>query len=157
MRNNCQRRAIAMNSPEKAYTDKKVVVIDDEEDLTTYFSTILEEHGFSVRTANNAERGENLIREDPPDLICLDLLMPGKTGINLFIRLRKKDESLRDIPLIIISGIKEQINVDWKDVVSRSKVRVPDGFIEKPVTPQRLMRVVGNVLSGDHKGEVQFG
>jgi len=71
--------------------------------------------------------------------------------------LRKKDESLRDIPLIIISGIKEQINVDWKDVVSRSKVRVPDGFIEKPVTPQRLMRVVGNVLSGDHKGEVQFG
>ena len=109
---------------------KRAVVIDDEDDLITYFSSILEENGFSVRTANNAVDGERLIREDPPDLICLDLLMPGKTGINLFMKLRRREEPLKDIPLIIITGIKEQINVDWKDIVSRSKARVPDGFIE---------------------------
>ncbi|MFA4910947.1 MAG: response regulator, partial [Desulfobacteria bacterium] len=133
------------------------VVIDDEEDLTTYFSTILEENGFSVKTANNAVDGEKLIREDPPDLICLDLLMPGKTGVNLFLWLRRREEPLRDIPLIIITGIKEQINVDWKDIVSKSKTRVPDGFIEKPVTPQRLMRVVNNVLSLGSEKKVVFG
>ena len=136
---------------------KRVVVIDDEEDLTTYFSTILEENGFSVKTANNAVDGEKLIREDPPDLICLDLLMPGKTGVNLFLWLRRREEPLRDVPLIIITGIKEQINVDWKDIVSKSKARVPDGFIEKPVTPQRLMRVVNNVLSRGPEKEVVFG
>lgn len=146
-----------MDSSEREDIKRRAVVIDDEEDLTTYFSAILEENGFSVRTATNAEDGEKLIREDPPDLICLDLLMPGKTGINLFIRLRRREEPLRDIPLIIITGIKEKINVDWKDVVSRSKARVPDGFIEKPVTPQRLMRVVNDVLSGVSKEEVQFG
>ncbi|KAF0118696.1 MAG: response regulator with CheY-like receiver AAA-type ATPase and DNA-binding domain [bacterium] len=135
---------------------KRVVVIDDEEDLTTYFSTILEENGFSVKTANNAVDGEKLIRDDPPDLICLDLLMPGKTGVNLFLWLRRREEPLRDVPLIIITGIKEQINVDWKDIVSKSKARVPDGFIEKPVTPQRLMRVVNNVLSRGPEKEVVF-
>ncbi|MDI6776944.1 MAG: response regulator [Syntrophales bacterium] len=146
-----------MNPSERENFPRKAVVIDDEEDLTIYFSSILEENGFSVRTANNAEDGERLIREDPPDLICLDLLMPGKTGINLFLRLRRQDGVFKNIPLIIITGIKEKINIDWKDIVSRFKVRVPDGFIEKPVTPQRLMRVVNNVLNDASKKEIQFG
>jgi twitching motility two-component system response regulator PilH len=146
-----------MNSLNQEDVQKKAVVIDDEEDLITYFSSILEENGFSVRTADNAADGEKLIREDPPDLICLDLVMPGKTGINLFMRLRRKDEPLNTIPLIIITGIKEQLNVDWKDIVSRSRARTPDGFVEKPVTPERLMRVVNNVLSSEPKKEVQFG
>ncbi|OIP88909.1 MAG: hypothetical protein AUK24_07140 [Syntrophaceae bacterium CG2_30_49_12] len=146
-----------MGSLEREDIRRRAVVIDDEEDLTTYLSAILEENGFSVRTANNAEDGERLIREDTPDLICLDLLMPGKTGINLFLRLRRREEPLKDVPLIIITGIKEQINVDWKDIVSRCKARVPDGFIEKPVTPQRLMRVVNDVLKGECRDRVQFG
>lgn len=136
---------------------KKAVVIDDEEDLTTYFSSILEENGFTVRTAASAGEGERLIRDDPPDLICLDLVMPGKTGINLFMKLRRQDDPLHAIPLIIITGIREQLNIDWKDVVARYKVRVPDGFIEKPVTPERLMRVVHTVLSGDPQESIQFG
>ena len=146
-----------MGSLEREDIRRRAVVIDDEEDLTTYLSAILEENGFSVRTANNADDGERLIREDTPDLICLDLLMPGKTGINLFLRLRRREEPLKDVPLIIITGIKEQINVDWKDIVSRCKARVPDGFIEKPVTPQRLMRVVNDVLKGECRDRVQFG
>ena len=146
-----------MSSLNQEGIQKKAVVIDDEEDLIMYFSSILEENGFSVRSADNAAAGEKLIREDPPDLICLDLVMPGKTGINLFMRLRRKDEPLNTIPLIIITGIKEQLNVDWKDIVSRSRVRTPDGFVEKPVTPERLMRVVNDVLSDEPKKEVQFG
>ena len=146
-----------MKSLENEILKKRAVVIDDEEDLTTYFSSILEENGFLVRVANNADDGEKLIRENPPDLVCLDLLMPGKTGINLFIRLRKPEEALRNIPLIIITGIQEKLNIDWKDIVSQFRVRVPDGFIEKPVNPERLMRVVNNVLDGKPKQGVQFG
>jgi DNA-binding NtrC family response regulator len=134
---------------------KRAVVIDDEVDLTDYISSILEENGFSVRTANDAVDGEKLIREDPPDLICLDLVMPGRTGINLFTKL-KGDKELKKIPLVMITGIKEQLNIDWKDIVSRSKTRVPDGFIEKPISPVRLMRVINKVLNEEHKGNVQF-
>jgi hypothetical protein len=56
----------------------------------------------------------------------------------------------------MITGIKEQLNIDWKDIVSRSKTRVPDGFIEKPISPVRLMRVINKVLNEEHKGNVQF-
>jgi hypothetical protein len=71
--------------------------------------------------------------------------------------LRKPEEALRNIPLIIITGIQEKLNIDWKDIVSQFRVRVPDGFIEKPVNPQRLMQVVNNVLDGKPKQGVQFG
>ncbi len=136
--------------------DKMVaVVIDDEKDLTTYLSAILEEHGWSVRTANDAETGESLVRNSPPDLILLDLVMPGRTGIQLFARLRG-DQSTKSIPLIMVTGIKEQLNADWRDTVTRLKARVPDGFIEKPIEPARLMKLVDDVMAHRERG-LQLG
>ena len=134
---------------------KTAVVIDDEEDICKYISSILQEHGFSTRTANEAETGEELIRDDPPDLICLDLMMPGRTGIQLFVRL-KGDKTVKHIPLIMITGIKEQLNIDWAKIAGGLRTRKPDGFIEKPVDPVRLMRVVEDVLERKKEG-VQFG
>jgi len=134
---------------------KRAVVIDDESDICSYIASILEEHGFETHTANEAVTGEKLIREDPPDLICLDLMMPGRSGIQLFIRL-KKDESTMDIPLIMITGIKEKLNIDWGEIACGLRKRKPDGFIEKPIDPVRLMRIVEDVLE-HKKGGVQFG
>jgi len=128
-----------MNEPRRA------VVIDDEPDLAEYIQSILEDHGFSVRTANEAKSGEDLIREDPPDLVCLDLMMPGRSGVHLFSRLRG-DESTSGIPVIMITGIKEKLNIDWTEIQGRLKARKPDGVVEKPIDPVRLMRVVEQVL-----------
>lgn len=135
--------------------NKVAVVIDDEPDVCRYIASILQEHGFETRTAHEAQTGEELIREDSPDLICLDLMMPGRTGIQLFIRL-KKDPATSQIPLIMITGIKEQMNIDWKEIAGGLRTRKPDGFIEKPVDPVRLMRVVEDVLEHQKEG-VQFG
>lgn len=129
--------------------DKRTaVVIDDEKDLTAFLASILEENGFSVRTANEAVTGEEMIREEPPDIILIDLMMPGRTGIQLFTRLRG-DEATRDIPLVMVTGIKDQLNIDWGEIVDRFKSRKPDGFVEKPIDPERLMRVIEGVLSGE--------
>jgi len=134
---------------------RQVVVIDDEADLCRYIASILEDHGFDARTAQDAVTGEELIRESPPDLICIDLMMPGRSGIQLFARL-KGDEATRDIPLIMITGIKEKLNVDWADIAKGLRTRVPEGFIEKPIDPVRLMRVVEDVLASEKEG-IQFG
>ncbi len=134
---------------------RKAVVIDDEPDLCNYIASILMDHGFETRTANEARTGEDLIREEPPDLICLDLMMPGRSGIQLFARL-KRDEQTSAIPLVMITGIKEQLNIDWGEISQGLHARKPDGFVEKPVDPGRLMRVVEDVLEHDKEG-VQFG
>ncbi len=137
--------------------NKTAIVIDDEVDLTTYISSILEENGFTVRTATDAVTGERIIRETPPDIILIDLMMPGRTGIQLFVKLRA-DEATRDIPMVMVTGIKEQLGIDWGEIVDRYRTRQPDGFVEKPIEPERLMKVVEGVLSGEAPdGEVLHG
>lgn len=130
---------------------KRAVIIDDEPDICRYIASVLQEHGFETRVAHDAGSGEELIREDPPDLICLDLMMPGRTGIMSFISLKKANQTTTDIPLIMITGIKEKLNIDWGAIARGLHNRKPDGFIEKPIDPVRLMRVVENVL--EHKRE----
>ncbi len=130
------------------------VVIDDEPDLTAFISSILETDGFAVRTANDASAGEELILEQAPDVILIDLMMPGRSGVHLFARL-SKNEATKDIPLVMVTGIKDQMGVDWGEVAGQFKVRQPDGYVEKPIDPDRLMSVVRGVLSGKrNKGEV---
>jgi len=56
---------------------------------------------------------------------------------------------------VMVTGIKEQMGVDWGEVAGQFKVRQPDGYVEKPIDPDRLMSVVRGVLSDDRdKGEV---
>jgi two-component system, OmpR family, phosphate regulon response regulator PhoB len=132
-------------------SSKTAVVIDDEEDITTFLSTILEENGFTVRVAHEAAGGEDLIRESPPDIILLDIMMPGRSGVQLFARLRG-DEATRGIPLMIVSGIKDQLGIDFGDIGDRMSKRKPDGVVEKPIDPERLMDVVNRVLSREGAG-----
>jgi DNA-binding response OmpR family regulator len=138
-------------------SSRTAVVIDDEVDLTTYISSILEGSGFEVRTANDARAGEDLIHEQPPDVILIDLMMPGRSGVQLFSRLRR-DPATKTIPLVMVTGIKDKMGVDWGEFADGLATRKPDGFVEKPVDPERLMAVVNGVLSRkSEQGEVLHG
>lgn len=134
---------------------KRAVVIDDESDICDYIASVLTEHGFETQTANEARGGEDLIREAMPDLVCLDLMMPGRTGIQLFARL-KGDDDTKDLPVIMITGIRDKLNIDWGEIAGGLRKRKPDGFVEKPIDPVRLMRVVEDVLEHQKEG-VQYG
>jgi CheY-like chemotaxis protein len=137
-------------------TKRTAVVIDDEVDITNYLSSILETHDFEVRTANDARSGELLVRESPPDVILLDLMMPGRSGVQLFAKLRG-DEATRGIPMVMVTGIKDQTGMDWGATVDQLKARRPEGFIEKPIDPERLIQVVDAVLAGEAKDEIVHG
>lgn len=125
-----------------------VLIIDDEPDVTSYLETLLSNHGFATRSANSADEALERLREGRPDLILLDLMMPLKTGINLFNKI-KKNETYRDIPVVIVTGIQERFSADFKGFFEGLKLKKPSAFVEKPVNPEELVRTVKKELGLD--------
>ena len=125
---------------------KTVLIIDDEIKTTTFFSTLLEDHGFATRCANSADDGLAQLEASKPDVILLDLVMPWKTGINLFRKI-KKDARYHDIPIIIVSGIQGDFSEDHKGFFDGLKLAKPVAYLEKPVDPDQLVETVRNTLS----------
>jgi DNA-binding response OmpR family regulator len=124
---------------------KRVVIVDDEEDVVLYLASILSDNGFDVRTASNGRDGLKAIRESKPHLICLDILMPGETGVSLYRKIRE-DKALEAIPVLIISGINYYDSVDSEGNGARDGVKPPDGFMEKPVKPEQFLGTVRDVI-----------
>jgi CheY-like chemotaxis protein len=135
-------------------TCKKVVLVDDEEDIVLYLQTALEDAGHVALTASNASDGLQLIREEAPDLVCLDILMPGESGMSLFQKLRS-DPALEEIPVLITSGLnitKELGDIDYRLLPDGTRLAEPDGIVEKPLTAEQFIAAVTSLIGSDNDG-----
>jgi CheY-like chemotaxis protein len=112
----------------------RVLVVDDEPDALSYISTVLEDHGAETLQAGDGDTALELARNGAPDLITLDLSMPGKSGIDVFIELRK-DARTKHIPVCIITGHPEL----RKLIYERPASPPPEGFMNKPVDERTLV------------------
>jgi CheY-like chemotaxis protein len=81
-----------------------VLVVEDEPDFAALMSAFLERHGYATILAANGEEAMVLIRENPPDLVTLDIQMPRCSGL-LFYRQMKSDPSLRRTPVVVVTGL----------------------------------------------------
>lgn len=128
-------------------SDVTVLVVDDDPDITTFLGTILEDAGIRVQVAHDGDAALARIREALPDLISLDLVMPGKSGIRLLHELRKHPEWSR-IPVLIVTGHgrDEAVRRDLSDVLSDSAISGPSLYLEKPVTPEKYLQAVCGTL-----------
>jgi twitching motility two-component system response regulator PilH len=122
----------------------RALVIDDEPDQTTYLSTLLEDRGWAVRAANSGDAGLALAREEAPDVVLLDVMMPERGGLSTLIAFRK-DEKTRAVPVVLVTGIQAQLTHDFRAFLERFKVHHPDAYIEKPIDPERLMKTLEQV------------
>ena len=121
---------------------KTILVIDDEPDTVTYFSSLLEDNGYITVTAENGEEGLAKMREATPDLVTLDITMPETSGVR-FYRVLRESEQWRSIPVIMITGVSE----DFKTFISsRRQIPPPDGYLAKPVNEQDLLSLVKKLL-----------
>jgi len=120
---------------------KRILIVDDEEDILTYLSTLLEDHGFETIAAKNGEAALKQVQSSPPDLITLDISMPEKSGVN-FYRVVKSHEDWKKIPIVIITGISEDFK---KFIYTRKQVPPPEGFLSKPVNPQEILDLIGKL------------
>jgi DNA-binding response OmpR family regulator len=135
---------------------KTVLVVDDEPDIVFFLKAVLEDHGFQVMTAFNGREATDQIRQHPPDLISLDLIMPGKSGIRFFHELRKNKE-WNKIPVLFVSGhVRETINgSNLVDILKDRTLSGPATYLEKPVNAQTYIRTINAILGMVENAEDQ--
>jgi len=122
---------------------KRILIVDDEPDTLTYFSSLLQDNGYETETAENGEAALNKVQEARPDLIPLDITMPETSGVRCYRELRER-EDWRSIPIIMITGISE----DFRTFIStRKQVPPPDGYLSKPVDEQDLLKMIRDLTA----------
>ncbi len=125
---------------------RKAVVIDDEPDTTTYLSALLSDHGWSVRSANRADEGLALLSQERPDVLLLDLVMPDRGGLSVLVAVRK-DPTLADLPIVVVSGVQQSLTADYHAFLARFKHFHPDAYLDKPIDAQQLVETVDRVTA----------
>lgn len=120
---------------------RKILVVDDEEETRILISSILEDNGAKTIQASDGDEAIELARRERPDLMTLDLSMPGKSGVDVFVIVRE-DPELRDIPICIITGRPEM----RKLIYERPAHSPPEGYMDKPFTDKALLRNVRKIL-----------
>jgi CheY-like chemotaxis protein len=123
----------------------KIVLVDDNTDYLFTMETFLQRNGFDVYTADDGQKGLELIRKEKPDIVLLDVMMESLfSGFELCKKLRTEDE-LKHIPIIGISGMADELGVDYKQFPDFEYFS-PDAFLDKPVDKQRLLELIPETI-----------
>jgi len=117
----------------------KIAVIEDEADILEVIDYNLSKEGFDVCSALNGEEGLALVKKEGPDLVLLDLMLPGLDGIEI-CRTLKADHSTRSIPIIMVTAKGEE-----SDIVLGLGMGADD-YVVKPFRPRELMARIRSVL-----------
>jgi len=128
---------------------KKILVVDDEKDVVDYLTTVLKYGGYEVISASNVDEAIEQVKAESPDLITLDIIMPGKTGIKGFEKLRRTSGIRNDIPVIVVTGYQQtehhQMNPEF--LMEVKTVPPPAAFFEKPFEEKEFLAAVERALA----------
>ena len=118
---------------------RRVLIVDDDDDFRSLMKTQLNHAGYDVLDARDAESAIQIARTARPDVITVDLLMPGIDGIGFIDRLRRED-GLANIPVVVVSGVS--------DAKSDSRLPIDVSVIAKGEGHDRLLREISLALAG---------
>ena len=123
---------------------KKILLIDDEPDLTYTIKKILEGNGFEVDTFNDAILALDNYKANLYDLIILDIKMPKMDGFELYIKLREKDHKVKICFLTVIATFNEDFR---KTRLILGKAINEDYFIQKPIQTEDLIKKLTSIMN----------
>ncbi len=128
-----------------ATNGKHVVLIEDDTDMHDVIRMMLEPVGYTLTCCTTGKEGVDTARREKPDIILLDIMLSSPTeGFHLAYEMRK-DEVLKDTPIIIISSIGQKMGMDFAQELGSDYVPV-ELFLEKPLDTQQLRDSVEQVL-----------
>ncbi len=117
-----------------------VLVVDDDEEIRTFLTTLMTDEGAAALQATDGDEALATAIRARPDLITLDLSMPGRDGIDTFCDLRE-NPATEEIPVCIITGYPE-----YRTLIYDRPVTPPEGFINKPCDPEHVVRTIRRIL-----------
>lgn len=126
-------------NPPPASRQPSLLVVEDEQDLLEVLRFSLTREGFSVRTAENGEDAIRMVRQQKPDLIVLDLMLPTIDGLSVCRALRSQEQT-RDVPVVMLTAKGEE-----SDIVKGLEAGADD-YVTKPFSPKVLMARINAVL-----------
>ncbi len=126
----------------------KIVIADDDPDIRVSLKAILETQQYTVVTAVDKTDGLEKIRAEKPDLAILDVMMSTwEDGFEMSREL-KKDPQFKDMPILMLTGIKSETGIDFKSTAGDPTWCPVDAYLEKPIEPDILLAEVAKLLSG---------
>jgi len=123
---------------------RKILIVDDELDVRTFVSTLLETSGYKPITAADGKEGMEIARKNKPAAVILDVMMPNESGIGMYREL-KTDPDLKDIPVIMLSALSRKTFFHSQKVLDKykgEKISEPSAYIEKPPEPDELLEAI---------------
>ena len=124
----------------------KILVVDDDPDIREAISAVLEAHSHQVVTARDGEEGLSKLKEERPDLMILDLLMPRMDGFAVLKELQDPRRSkYGNIPILILTSVREDASRRRYELETGLELNVDD-YVEKPIDPHTLVQRVEKLL-----------
>ncbi|MBM3334322.1 response regulator [Candidatus Sumerlaeota bacterium] len=134
-----------MSDPQRK---KTILIVEDEPSVVTYLETLLQDNGYDTISAGDGVAAMEKTRDTHPDLVCLDINLPVKSGVG-FYRALKTDPSLSNTPVVIVTAVTG-LGGNPKDferfISTRKHVPPPEGFIAKPIDRAEFLDTVARAL-----------
>jgi len=125
----------------------KILIVDDDPDITEAMTVVLENKGYEVRSALDSDQGLDRLKEARPDLIILDVMMRTSQEGFEFAREIKQNAQFKDIPILMLTAVKQKKGLDFEPAAGDEAWLPVQAFLDKPVKPDLLIEKVQDLLS----------
>ena len=140
---------MATSSQTDSQPAKKILIVDDEAHVVSYLEMLLQDGGYDTVTAGDGVDGLEMVRQEKPDLVTLDISMPRASGTRFYKEL-KTDPDLASTPVVIVTavtGYGGDPHGYEKFISGRRIVPPPEGFFPKPIDREEFLAEVKKILA----------
>jgi CheY-like chemotaxis protein len=129
--------------------EKKILVVEDDLHMRIFITTVLETNGYNATATKDGKEGIQKVKEDRPDLVILDVMMPEEGGVSMYRQL-KTDNKLKDIPVVMLSGVESETffhSLKMMNIGLEDPLPDPEAYVEKPPKAEGLLNIVQKLLA----------
>ena len=124
----------------------KILIVDDDPDITEAIKVVLENEGYSVDSASDGTEGLEHIKTNRPDLVILDVMMNTLDEGFVLSRELKNNPRFKNIPILMVTSVGQKTGIDFEEAAGDETWLPVDGFLSKPVQAEVLLNKVKTLL-----------